>query len=270
MTDDAPADEESPPATLFDRLDEYPLFEGLVGGVASFVGGYLLVFSVILSTGSVKFADGVQEVLKSVGYVFYNTLYVPTYLRLKATQEVTYRAPNGSVVGGQKVVIITERWRNNVTGTQTIEQRQYVDGQLAANGSQTGGFDPGLAIPELAYLAIPVLALLAIGYVYGDRLFEFDEWDPNVLTVQSLAGGMAMSLGYLLIALAGTYLVTKTGSDGRAVLHPDRVEALVSGVAYPLLVGTVGVAMGQLSRETLQEARARAQERADDSDSDDS
>lgn len=255
-------DGDSPP-TFLHRLDAYPLFEGLIGGVASFLVGYLLVFALILATGTVRFADGAWTVLRVVGYRFYNTLHVPTYLRLNASQVVEYSAPNGTVVGEQQVVLITEQWQNNVTGTRTIRQRQYVNGDLAANGSQMAEFDPGLPVPELVYLAVPVLALLAVGYLYGDRLFAFEEWDPNVLVVQSLAGGLALTLGYLLVALAGTYVFVETGSGGRALLRPARYEALVSGVAYPLVAGTVGVAVGQLSRETFEEARERASENGD-------
>ncbi|WP_302081256.1 hypothetical protein [Salinibaculum rarum] len=252
--------------SLLTRLDSYPLAQGLVGGIASFLGGYVLLFGLLTSVGSVDFDRGASAVLESVGYVFYNVLHVPTYLRLNRTRQVTQRAENGTVVREQELVSITERWQNGVTGTQTIEQRQYIDGELVGNATQSTAVDPGLPVPELLYLAIPVVALLAVGYVYGDRCFDLDEWDPNTVIVQGLLGGVTLTVGYLLVTLGGTFLLVKTGSEGQALLHPARFEALVSGIVYPLVAGTVGVVAGQVSFEDLREQQVEAENAGSDSD----
>lgn len=238
--------------SLLTRLDSYPLAQGLVGGVGSLLGGYVLLFGLLAAVDSIDFGQGIQEILESVGYVFYNVLHVPTYVRLNRTQQIQQQAENGTVTGQQEIVTVTEQWQNGVTGTRTIEQRRYLDGELVGNASQSAAFDPGLPVPEVLYLAIPIIALVAVGYVYGDRLFELDEFDPNTVLLQGAIGGVMLTIGYLLVALAGTYLLVETGSQGQSLLRPGRFEALVSGIAYPLFVGTAGVVVGQLSLSDLQ------------------
>ncbi|WP_340100592.1 hypothetical protein [Salinibaculum salinum] len=259
---DAPDGEE----TLLTKLDSYPLAQGLVGGVASFLGGYVLLFGLLAAVDSIDFGQGASNILQSVGQIFYNVLHVPTYVRLNRTQEVQQRAENGTVTSEQEIVSVTEQWQNGITGTRTIEQRRYLDGELVGNASQSTTFDPGLPVPELLYLAIPVVALLLVGYVYGDQYFDLDEWDPNTIIVQGLLGGVMLTVGYLLVTLGGTYLLVETGSQGQAVLHPARFDALVSGIVYPLAAGTAGVIVGQLSIADLQQQRADAENAGDDTD----
>lgn len=252
--------------TLLTRLDAYPLAQGLVGGVASFLGGYVLLFGLLAAVDSIDFSQEASNILESVGQVFYNVLHVPTYIRLNRTQQIRQRAENGTVTSEQEIVSVTEQWQNGITGTRTIEQRQYLDGELIGNASQSTTFDPGLPVPELLYLAIPVVALVAIGYIYGDQYFDLGEWDPNTVIVQGLLGGVMLTVGYLLVTLGGTYLLVETGSQGQAVLHPARFDALVSGIVYPLVAGTAGVIAGQLSVADLQQQRAAAENAGGDSD----
>ena len=250
-------------ASLVDRLDEFPLFGGLISGVASFLGGYALLLGLLTATGKAEFSDGAREVLKSVGYIFYNTIRVPSYQRQNLTT-LYENSSTGEVVARQ--VRTTEIWQNDVTGMRRIEQDVLLNGEVVNSTSRSASFDPGLSVPALLYLAIPVVALLAVGYVYGDQLFELTEWDPNTLTVQGLVGGFAMTLGYLLVALAGTYILVRTAGDGQSVLRPARFEAILYGIAYPMLVGTIGVVLGQLSRETVAKLRGNL---GDDGDRDD-
>ncbi len=259
-------DETDGEETLLTRLDTYPLGQGVAGGVASFLGGYVILFGLLAAVDSIDFGQEASNVLESVGQVFYNVLHVPTYIRLNRTQQIQQRAENGTVTSEQEIVSVTEQWQNGVTGTRTIEQRQYLDGELIQNASQSGTFDPGLPVPELLYLAIPIVALVAVGYVYGDQFFELDVWDPNTVIVQGLLGGVMLTVGYLLVALGGTYLLVETGSQGQAILHPARFEALVSGIIYPLVAGTVGVIIGQLTVADLRQQQADAKSMGGDSD----
>jgi hypothetical protein len=238
--------------SLLDRVDEFPLFSGLISGVASFLGGYAVLLGVLTATDNADFSSGIEPVLKSAGYVFYNTIRVPSYQR-RDLKTVYENESTGEVVAEQ--VRTTEIWQNEITGMRRIEQEVTLNGDVVNATSQTAGFDPNLSLPALLYLAMPIVALLAIGYVYGDRRFELAEWDPNTVTVQGLAGGAAMTIGYLLVALAGTYLLVRTGSEGQSMLRPARFEAVLYGIAYPMIIGTIGVVLGQLSTETLRELR---------------
>lgn len=248
--DDEASGDDTGEASFLTRLDEYPLFEGLVSGIASFLGGYVLLLGVLVATGKTNLSDGIDSVLTSVGYVFYNTIQVPTYQWREMTT-VYENGSTGEVIARRAQT--TEIWQNDVTGMRRIEREVAVNGDVINTTSQSASFDPGLGLAGLFYLAIPVVALLAVGYVYGDQRFELAEWDPNAVTIRGLTGGLTMTVGYLLVALAGTYVLTQTGSQGQSLLRPARFEAVLYGIAYPLVAGTVGVILGQLSLETLRE-----------------
>jgi hypothetical protein len=107
----------------------------------------------------------------------------------------------------------------------------------------------GAAIPW-AYYGIPVIALTAAA-----GLFTYWYRPPEQDGFVAVATGAAMTLGYLLLALVGTFAFTQFGA-----LHPDRLWTLGAGLAYPLVCGTLGsiVAQSSLAGETEREEQSES------------
>lgn len=94
-----------------------------------------------------------------------------------------------------------------------------------------------LADQPLIYFAVPVVALLLASGA-------FTYWrDPQSLDAfAAVATGAGMALGYLAVALVGTYVFTLTQvTDGTEVLfHPSRVATLLYCFVYPMGLGVIG------------------------------
>lgn len=119
---------------------------------------------------------------------------------------VTEADPGAALLGGQRLNLITES-----AGTS--------------------------AIPIVVYLLIPVVVLLLVGLVVA-RWLGATEW------VQGAFTGAGFAIGYVVVLLAGTPLVTR--STPSASLGPDLLQVVAFGLAYPVLLATVGatVAIG--------------------------
>ena len=214
-----------------DVLDDVPLVGGFVGGIASFLGGFVLFLSLLVGSGELRFSQGLQTALRSVAQVFYNAVNVPTYTRQTLRIEQ----------GGQTQEQVIEVWANSVTGFQRVTQQQVVDGEVVNEASRSGTAATLSGLPELVYLAVPVVALSAAGVVVGLRARGAD--DPNAITLRSVGGGLAMAAGFLLVALLGTYVLVEQGQN--ATLYPSRAHAVLYGAVYPLVAGTAGIVVGQ-------------------------
>lgn len=101
------------------------------------------------------------------------------------------------------------------------------------------------AADPAVYYAVPVVALFLASVAFTYWYYPEDrEVSLAVMT------GVSMMIGYLLVALLGTFLVTTAqqthppdNSNITAisyVLHPDRVKTIIYGLLYPLVVGFVG------------------------------
>ncbi|WP_244605366.1 hypothetical protein [Halorhabdus rudnickae] len=99
----------------------------------------------------------------------------------------------------------------------------------------------GTAVPAAVYFVIPIVAILAVGAVVG---FVALNADAEYVTIPLF--GVAMAVGYLPLAVAGTFLVELPvgWSLGTLVLEPDLLEAAAFGFAYPFVVGSVGALLG--------------------------
>ncbi|CCQ34494.1 RNA-binding protein [Halorhabdus tiamatea] len=97
------------------------------------------------------------------------------------------------------------------------------------------------SVPTPVYFAIPVVAILAVGTAVGYLALKAD---AEYVTVSLL--GVVMAAGYLLFAVAGTFLMELPvrWTLGTLVLEPDLLEAAAFGFAYPFVVGSVGALLG--------------------------
>lgn len=126
---------------------------------------------------------------------------------------------------------------------------QFVDGVVTAPSDV---FVPGgrrinlllgstdLAIPIAVYFAIPIVAILLASAVFGYRYLR----EANYATAG--LGGFAMAIGYVALAVVGTYVLVRTTGDGVATLAPDRLQTVTLAFAYPFVLGTVGAAAGMV------------------------
>lgn len=96
--------------------------------------------------------------------------------------------------------------------------------------------DPGL------YYAVPVVALLGASMV-----FTYYNLPERQSATYAALTGLAMTIGYLLFALVGTYVFVKTrsvdpnvGESFTIAVRPQRLSTLLYGVVYPLVVGAIG------------------------------
>ncbi|WP_181684912.1 hypothetical protein [Halorhabdus salina] len=125
---------------------------------------------------------------------------------------------------------------------------QFVDGLISAPADVTipGGrrFNFVLeatepAVPIVVYLSIPVVSVLVIGGLFQAVVrSDVDEYVDAGLT------GAAMALGYVAVALVGTFLIARSTGNGIATFAPDRIQTVVLCVAYPFVLGTLGALGG--------------------------
>jgi len=267
----------------FGGLDEryygVPLFGGLLGGLVSFIVGYLSFLGIAAGTG-----DGIDfeaRTLRQVGHFFYNSFLVPTHQQTK--QVVRNTANNESVL--QETLYSARYNPFYQSDSIDIKTQTYLDGNLYQEEARTVSTEsaqswalPDLTFPDFVYLAIPVIVLFAVGFVLAYRYVSMDEtqmwWD---VLIRGLVGGGTITLGFVLLAFAGMYLFvidgvaifTQQAGEG-AFTRPDRVDTLVFGIAYPAVVATAGVLVGQLARSrTIQTTGTASDDGADEEPTDD-
>lgn len=110
-----------------------------------------------------------------------------------------------------------------------------------------GEAGPGVVAPSIDFLAqaasrpiiyqaVPVAVLAVVG---GAFTYRQDGEEPDRFAV--VGTGLSLALGYLAVALVGTFLftTTQTSGDATVVFRPGRVGTLLVVWAYPLVVGGV-------------------------------
>lgn len=92
-------------------------------------------------------------------------------------------------------------------------------------------------IPEVAFYLAPAVVLAAVGYWLASSLAAGTDGGSRATT------GASVAVGYLPLALAGTFLFEESGStlSGTATIAPDLTESLLfAGLLFPILFGAVG------------------------------
>ncbi|WP_136687591.1 hypothetical protein [Halorhabdus amylolytica] len=96
-------------------------------------------------------------------------------------------------------------------------------------------------LPLAVYFAVPIVALVAAGVLFGALSL-----DPSPDFLESGLTGFAMALGYVVVAVAGTFLFVVTAAEGQVTAAPDRLQAAAFAFAYPFVLGTLGSLVGSL------------------------
>lgn len=96
-------------------------------------------------------------------------------------------------------------------------------------------------LPLAVYFGVPVVALVVAGVLFGVLLL-----DPSPDFVDAGLTGIAVALGYIVAAVAGTFLFVSTAAEGQATAFPDRIQTAAFGFAYPFVLGTLGSLLGSL------------------------
>lgn len=162
------------------------------------------------------------------GYVAFVATLAVTGSPNFGTPVRTLKQVGGVFYNAQNVPLI--RFRRIAVGEETISQ------EASINVIQAG--QPGL--PRPVYYAIPVVVTAVVAgllvYLYLDRT------DPLETGAAVVAG---TTLGYLLTALVGSFLVAQRTAQAPAVetLTPAKLWTLGYGIAYPLVITAVVVGL---------------------------
>ncbi|MFD1587752.1 hypothetical protein ACFR9U_12220 [Halorientalis brevis] len=184
---------------LIERVLTFPWAGGLVAGSGAFVLGYLLLGAYYLAGVIKELPGAASEKAMQLGFILYNA---------------------------HTITLIPEAAEPLPSG-QSIARTPF---SLLANATDAG-----------LYYAVPILAILGV-------TVAFTYWhDPDERSVAlAVMTGLSMTIGYLLLALVGTFLFVQTqqtnpanGTSIAIAFHPNRVQTLLYGTLYPLVVGTV-------------------------------
>ena len=192
------------------------LRQSVLAGVGAYLAGYLLTVLFVLVDG-IDFS-GDASMAAVIGWVFYAAHTVK--LRLTGT------AGDSSTTGTVSVF----EWGSQLT-------------------------DLTDAVPEILYLAVPVLVLVGaaaalVGRVPGAR----------ASASSGVAVGASVVAGYLPLALLGQVLFTHTesgfGGAASVTVGPDLIPSVVLvGLVYPVICGAIG---GVLAQQTGSDSPSRS------------
>lgn len=201
-------------------LEAFPWGGGVVAGIGTFLAGYLVFLATVL-VGARSVGGPLLGIATQVSYFFYNAHLIPTERRLQLTVESNGSGAAFAGAGGS----ITREGTTNALLTGTT------------------------ALPVWLYLLVPVVVLVGAGVLFARYALDSPTpLRPSTLLRRALSSGAALALGYLLAALLGTYIVAQQVTQGEALRarNPARLQTLLFGLVYPLVLGTVGAGLGQV------------------------
>ncbi|QSG14524.1 hypothetical protein [Halapricum desulfuricans] len=238
--DDSPED-----GPLFDpRITSYNWLAGVLGGVVTFVAGYLVMAATILMPDGPPEGLSLRELLAEIGRVFYNAHQVTLDLRPASDNVEIEDAPNTvnwSDVGPDSVITInTELLDPNQTIVWNADVEQMIPyeqvGLYVFDFSQyQEPVQHAQEKPELLYRLVPVIVLIAAGATLAYlTLSDSDSIHEAVLPAVAFSGG------YTAVAVLGTFFVGQELAGGAVVLSPNLGQTIVFALMYSLLCGLLG------------------------------
>ncbi|GAB7018666.1 hypothetical protein [Halostagnicola bangensis] len=125
---------------------------------------------------------------------------------------------------------------------------QFVDMELSGlNGTETFNIlsEESTQIPELVFNLVPIVLLVAGGYVLATRVLETRQANEGGAKL-----GASIVVGYLPLAFLGTILFEETAEGGlfggSVTLAPETLPAIVlAGILLPLAFGAIGGYLAQ-------------------------
>ncbi|MFW6017956.1 MAG: hypothetical protein ACOCPX_03975 [Halapricum sp.] len=238
-TDDPPEDE-----PFFDpRITSYNWLAGVLGGVWTFLLGYLVMATVALVPDGPSGEGSLEAVLSEVGRVFYAAHNVTLEIRT-LTDDVSFLDVGGTINSSQvrpnETVIVDADSTQPLTITgDNADQIVPMD---------LGQFQQPIQYaqdkPELLYYLVPVVVLVAAGAVLAHfTLVETASIHEAVLP------SIALSVGYTAAAVVGTFFVGLELADGAIMVAPNLAQTIVLALAYSLLGGLVGAYLAGFWRD---------------------
>lgn len=146
-------------------------------------------------------SDGTDSIFTAIGFLLYSSHNVP----IQATISM---------------------------GGTTRSQSYNVVQTLAATGGNT--------IPGIVYYVVPVLVLVAIGFVLGGMAAGNRGGSP----ADGFVAGAGMAVSYLVLAIVGTFLFTDSAMGGASSSPALMQSALFMGIGYPVVFGGLGGVLG--------------------------
>lgn len=174
-------------------ITQLPVVDGSIYGIVSFFAGYFstLVFVLVAETGQIR-----ESFVEGAGWVYYNAQFAPVELR----------SPPGEQTGQIDAASINYLAGSGPEG-------------LAVSATQ---------VPAPVYYAIPVVVLLAGGYMLATDL-------GATTTVEGVVAGGSLAFGTLFLSLVGGILF-EVDSIGPNIA----LGVLLVGIVYPAVFGALG------------------------------
>ncbi|MCU4717983.1 hypothetical protein [Halapricum hydrolyticum] len=220
---------------LFDpRITSYNWLAGVLGGVWTFIVGYLVMSVVaLLPDGPSEGADP-GTVLSELGRIFYAAHNVALEVRT-IKDDVTFIDSGLTIDSSQ--IRPTETVIVDVGSTQPLTI-------LGDNADQVvplnlGRFREPLQYaqdkPELLYYLVPIVVLVVAGAVLASLTL-----DDTASIHEAVLPAIGLSVGYTGVAILGTFFAGLELVDGAILIAPSLGQTVVFALAYSLLCGLVG------------------------------
>ncbi|QSG06308.1 hypothetical protein [Halapricum desulfuricans] len=235
-------DDSSEDEPLFDpRITSYNWMAGVVGGVLTFIVGYLAMVVVALVPDGLPEGAEVQGVLAEIGRAFYAAHNVALEART-LTDDVSII--DGEYLSEVNGTIDFSNMRENETVIIDTESPQVLSIPGEVNPDLIFQIDLDQAQqpiqhaqdkPELLYYLLPIVALVAAGAVLAALTLG-----ETASIHEAVLPAIGLSAGYTAAAMVGTVLVGLELADGAILVAPSLVQTVVFALAYSLLCGLVG------------------------------
>lgn len=167
---------------------------GAAVGAGAYLVGYVLTYLLAVVDGAT--AEGVDTLWRGVGWLFYSAhnIVIEVDLEVLAGEGVSY---TNALTNPERV--------GGVTGT----------------------------IPEAVYLLVPIVILVAAGFL----VYKIAD-EPDLSTRGSAGLGATVLFGYYALAIVGMFLFTLT--FGPNAVGPWLGMSFVVLAVYPLIFGAIG------------------------------
>jgi hypothetical protein len=193
---------------------QYAAKRGGIYGVVTYIVGYLLTLALYSIDNDIgDNIGGSTPATDGTGWIFYNAHFVKTQ----------FTGTSGD-------------FDSEITGEINflLEDNAEFSG---AGEAVTLSFD-GTGLPELFYLSIPVIVLVAGGYMLLQNSESLVSSSQEAMKI-----GATIVTGYFPLAVLGAILFEYTENDGGVELTGEpnlATAAVIAGLLFPIILGAVG------------------------------